>query len=122
MNWGAPCFEAEYNARFYNLRACAMAQFRDAEKQGRVVLPQGLEQRLGEKVLMQGSRLPHHFSVAGRLRYVMDWQEDMRKDGIKSPDVLNAMSFAFLESAHYVAANTNGRGQHDTARGKQQRR
>lgn len=102
VNWGAPCFKKEYKARFYNLRACAMVRFRDAIRQGRVVLPQGLSKQLCEKIIDQGSRLPYHFSEAGGLRYVMMSKEDMRRDGIKSPDLIDAMSFAFLEGASYM--------------------
>lgn len=107
VDWGKPCFARAYQQRFYNLRACAMVRFRDAVRQGRVVLPQGLEQRLREKIIDQGARLPYHFSEAGGLRYVMMSKEDMRKEGIKSPDLIDAMSFAFLEGAIY-AARANG--------------
>ncbi len=102
VNWGAPCFKKEYKSRFYNLRACAMVRFRDAVRQGRAVFPQGLSKKIREKIITQGSRLPYHFSEAGGLRYVMQSKEDMRRDGIKSPDLIDAMSFAFLEGASYM--------------------
>jgi hypothetical protein len=105
VNWGAPCFKNEYKQRFYNLRACAQVRFRDAIRQGRVVLPQGISKKLREKIIDQGSRLPYHFSEAGGLRYVMDSKENMRRDGIKSPDLIDAMSFIFLEGATYVVAD-----------------
>lgn len=104
VNWGVPCFKNEYRQRFYNLRACAMVRFRDAVRQGRVVLPQNISKKLREKIVDQGSRLPYHFSEAGGLRYVMESKENMRKDGIKSPDLIDAMSFAFLEGATYIAS------------------
>ncbi|MFC4620796.1 hypothetical protein ACFO3A_01005 [Comamonas nitrativorans] len=104
VNWGAPCFKNEYKARFYNLRACAMVRFRDAIRQGRVVLPQNISKKLREKIIDQGSRLPYHFSEAGGLRYVMESKENMRRDGIKSPDLIDAMSFIFLEGATYMVA------------------
>ena len=104
VNWGAPCFKNEYKSRFYNLRACAMVRFRDAIRQGRVVLPQGISKKLREKIIDQGSRLPYHFSEAGGLRYVMESKENMRRDGIKSPDMIDAMSFIFLEGATYMVA------------------
>jgi len=106
IDWGKPCFKKEYKARFYNLRACAMVRLRDAIRQGRVVLPQGLSKKLREKIIDQGSRLPYHFSEAGGLRYVMDRKEDMLRDGIKSPDLIDAMSFIFLEGATYMAADS----------------
>ena len=102
VNWGAPCFKKEYKTRFYNLRACAMVRFRDAVRQGRVVLPQGISNQVREKILTQGSRLPYYFSEAGGLRYVMQSKEDMRRDGIKSPDLIDAMSFIFLEGTTYM--------------------
>ena len=104
VNWGAPCFKNEYKSRFYNLRACAMVRFRAAIRQGRVVLPQGISKKLREKIIDQGSRLPYHFSEAGGLRYVMESKENMRRDGIKSPDMIDAMSFIFLEGATYMVA------------------
>jgi hypothetical protein len=106
VNWGKPCFKKAYKDRFYNQRACAMVRFRDAVRSGRVVLPQGIDKRMKEKILLQGARLPYHFAEAGGLRYVMEKKEVMRANGIKSPDIIDAMSFAFLEDAHYmVAAN-----------------
>jgi hypothetical protein len=110
INWGNPCFKREYKDRFYNLRACAMVRFRDAVKQGRAVLPLGIDRRLKEKILLQGARLPYHFAEAGGLRYQMDSKEDMRRDGIKSPDLIDAMSFAFLEGCHYMEADEQAGG------------
>lgn len=104
VNWGAPCFKKEYQTRFYNLRACAMVRFRDAVKQGRVSVTADLDRRTVEKILLQASRLPYHFSEAGGLRYVMESKEEMRKNGIKSPDLIDAMSFAFLEGTTFIPA------------------
>ena len=115
INWGTPCFSSEYKKRFYNKRACAMVRFRDAVRDGRVVLPQGISRRLREKILTEGTRLPYHFSEAGSLRYVMDSKEDMRRQGIKSPDLIDAMAFAFLEGMNYMAAGTDTAGDHETA-------
>lgn len=115
VNWGLPCFKKEYQLRFYNMRACAMVRFRDAVKQGRVQLPRGLEKRLREKILLQGSRLPYSFTEAGGLRYKIMPKPDMAKEGIKSPDLIDAFSFAFLEDCHYVAREVTG-DQHVKAR------
>ena len=108
VNWGKPCFKREYLNRFYNQRACAMVRLRDAIKAGRVVLPQGLDKKFREKILLQGSRLPYHFIESGGLRYVMERKEIMRKNGIKSPDIFDAMSFAFLEDATYMVSDFAG--------------
>jgi hypothetical protein len=111
VDWGKPCFKKEYRDRFYNRRACAMVRFRDAIRSGRVVLPQNIDKKLKNKILLQGARLPYHFAEAGGLRYVMEKKEEMRKKGIKSPDIFDAMSFVWLEDAntYMVAENGNTR-------------
>jgi len=108
INWGVPCFRKEYKTRFYNQRACAQVRMRDAIRSGRFSITARVDKRLREKIITQGSRLPYHFSEAGGLRYVMDSKEDMRKEGIKSPDVMDTMSFPFLESATYMPADLEG--------------
>lgn len=113
IDWGKPCFKKAYKERFINLRAQAMVCFRDAVRQGRVVLPQNIDQRLKEKILLQGARLPYHFAEAGGLRYQMDKKEIMRKNGIKSPDIIDAMSFAFLEGVSYMTAAAAFSGEGD---------
>lgn len=103
VDWGKPCFKKAYQERFYNQRACAMVRFRDAVRQGRVHFNlSNLDKRTKEKILLQGSRLPYHFAEAGGLRYVMEKKEVMRENGIKSPDLIDAASFAFLEDATYI--------------------
>lgn len=110
VNWGKPCFKREYQDRYYNQRACAMVRFRDAVKQGRVRMPRGLSKKMREKIIGQASRLPYHFVEAGGLRYQMAKKEDMRAIGISSPDIIDAMSFAFLEDAHYIERDAKQSG------------
>ena len=110
VDWGKPCFKKEYQARFYNRRACAMVRYRDAVRSGRVVLPQNIDKKLKEKILLQGSRLPYHFAEAGGLKYVMEKKEVMRKEGIPSPDIIDAMSFPFLEDGeNYIVSDEAGK-------------
>ncbi len=104
VDWGKPCFKTEYKNRFYNLRACANVRLRDAIRQGRALLPQGLDPRLIEKIIDQGTHLPYHFVEAGGLRYLMMSKEDMRKEGIKSPDIFDCFAFAFLENVTFIVA------------------
>jgi hypothetical protein len=102
IDWGKPCFSREYQARYFNQRACANVRFRDAIKQGRVSMSAKMSQRLRQKIIDQGSRLPYHYSETGGLRYVMMRKEDMRKEGIKSPDIWDTLSFPFLEGVSYI--------------------
>ena len=110
VNWGKPCFKKAYKERFFNQRACAMVRFRDAVRTGRVSFNFAMDKKIKEKVLLQGSRLPYHFAEAGGLRYVMDKKEDMRRQGIKSPDIIDAASFAFLDDAMYMVADNGNAG------------
>ena len=85
-----------------------MVRFRDAVRQGRVVIRASIDKRTKEKIIDQATRLPYHFSEAGGLRYVIESKEKMRSEGIKSPDMIDAISFAFLENCHYApASNTS---------------
>lgn len=110
VNWGKPCFKKEYQDRFYNQRACAMVRMRDGIKSGRVSFRMNIDRKTKEKILLQGSRLPYHFAEAGGLRYVMEKKEVMRKNGIKSPDIFDAKSFAWLEDAVYMVSDNAGSG------------
>lgn len=107
VSWGAPCFRKEYKDRYFNLRACAMVRFRDAVRQGRAVLPQGLDKKMVEKITLQASRLPYFFTSSGTLRYQIEAKDVMLKNGIKSPDLIDAMSFIFLEGATYIPQSGN---------------
>lgn len=121
INWGVPCFRKEFKARFYNQRACAMVRLRDAIRAGRFSITASVDRKLREKFIVQGSRLPYYFSESGGLRYVMVSKEDMRRDGIKSPDLIDAASFPFLESATYMPADTLGMLQHSAGGAAAQR-
>jgi len=104
INWGGKCFRNEYRDRFFNQRACAMVRFRDAVRQGRVTISAPMDRRTREQLIDEATRLPYHFAEAGSLRYVMESKENMRKQGIHSPDLIDALAFAFLENATYVSA------------------
>lgn len=119
INWGAPCFTKEHKGRFYNLRACGNVLMRDAVRDGRFRMPQGLTRRMREKIIDQGSRLPYHFVEAGGLRYQMMTKEDMRKEGISSPDIIDTFAFAFLEGVTYMVSENAGLGMADKVQGMQ---
>jgi len=112
VSGGAPCFKNEYKARFFNQRACAMVCLRDAVRQGRIVIrTDDMTVKLREKIIDQATRLPYHFSEGGGLRYVIMSKEGLRKKGIKSPDLIGAISFVFLESCTYAPAEQQTGGE-----------
>lgn len=106
VQWGNPCFKQENKKRYFNQRACAMVRWRDATRQRRIAYntnaeSSGLDTKMKEKFLMQSSRLPYGFTDTGSLRYKIMGKDEMRKKGIKSPDLADAASFAFLDNVYY---------------------
>lgn len=97
VNWGNPCFNNELKQRFFNQRAQALVMLSRAIKEERVGF---LDQRYSNQLLKQGSRIPYTFDEKARYK-IMD-KAAMLREGIKSPDLWDALSFAFLEGAYYT--------------------
>lgn len=100
--WGNPCFRKEYKERFKDLRAQCLVHLKFAVEQNRVsfIRPQMKD------LLDQGSRIPYFFDEMARFRIVS--KEDMRGEGLKSPDLWDSIGFGFLENVHYIQAENSG--------------
>lgn len=96
VKWGAPCFQNRNRERYFNLRAQAMVSASRAAKEGRLGIADG---RWRRELLDQMSRTPYHYDE--RARYVIERKDEMRKSGLPSPDLWDAICFLFLEGAHY---------------------
>lgn len=96
VKWGQPCFGARNKERFFNLRAQAMVHASRAAKEGRLGIADGPWRR---ELLDQMARVPFHFDE--KARYVIERKDEMRKAGLPSPDVWDAICFCFLEGATY---------------------
>ncbi|WP_454056874.1 hypothetical protein [Cupriavidus sp. Marseille-Q8015] len=97
--WGAPNFRSEYKERYFNQRAQAICGLTRAVQEGRFGVNADVPKSFVKKMVEQGSRIPYHYDE--KARRVIAKKEDMRKEGIPSPDVWDACSFVFLEDAHY---------------------
>jgi len=104
VKWGAPCFKARNKERFFNLRAQAMGHAARAAKEGRLGVADGPWVR---ELLDQMSRVPFHFDE--KARYVIERKDEMRKAGLPSPDMFDAISFCFLEDANYMICEGSGK-------------
>ncbi len=103
VRWGRPNFSKEYKARYFNQRAQAICGLSRAVQEGRFGVDPNLPKAFLRKMAEQGSRIPFHWNEKGQ-RVIMP-KEDMRaKENLPSPDVWDALSFAFLEDAHYSMA------------------
>jgi hypothetical protein len=99
VKWGNPCFKGKNKERFFNQRAQAMVHAARAAKEGRLGIAEGPWRR---DLLDQMSRVPFHFDE--RARYVIERKDEMRKMGIPSPDIFDAICFCFLENVNYMIA------------------
>ncbi|MOA23462.1 hypothetical protein D3C78_1440850 [compost metagenome] len=99
VNWGNPCFQNRNKDRYMNLRAQAMHQAARAAKEGRLSI---LTSEYRNAMLDQSSRIPKTFTDKGRIRvppkHSTEWE------GMGSPDLWDAVCFAFLEGVTYVAS------------------
>ena len=100
VNWGYPCFRNENRDRYVNMRAQASVACARAAKEGRLTIASG---HYKTEVLDQASRIPYHFD--DKTRYVIEKKEEMRKQGIHSPDIWDTVCFLFLEGAYYTVSN-----------------
>jgi hypothetical protein len=100
VNWGNPCFRNENRSRYVNMRAQASVSCARAAKEGRLTITSG---HYKTEVLDQASRIPYHFD--DKTRYQIEKKEEMRKQGIHSPDSWDTVCFLFLEGAYYTVAN-----------------
>jgi hypothetical protein len=101
--WGKQNFKKEFKDRYLNQRAQATCGLSRAVQEGRFGVDPGISKKFVNAMIEQGSRIPYHYDEQAR-RVIMK-KEDMKKEGIPSPDIWDALSFAFLEDAHFSIAD-----------------
>lgn len=99
VNWGSPPFQKINKDRYLNLRAQAMHQAARAAKEGRLSI---LDNDYKTIMLGQSSRVPKAHTDRGRIKVPPKGSKEW--DGLGSPDLWDAVCFAFLENTHYIAA------------------
>lgn len=97
VNWGNPCFKKRNSERYLNLRAQAMHQAARAAKEGRLSI---LTHDYKNVMLNQSSRIPKDFTDKGRIRVPPKGSAEW--DGLGSPDLWDAVTFAFLDNLSYM--------------------
>lgn len=101
--WGQPCFKKENRMRYMNKRAQATHQASRAAKEGRLSILTGDYQSV---VLDQSSRVPKAFTDKGMLKVPPKGSAEW--DGLGSPDLWDAICFAFLEDVEYIPWTADG--------------
>jgi hypothetical protein len=107
IHWGNPCFRKRNKERYLNLRAQAMHQAALAAKQGRLIVR---TTKFKKFVIEQASRIPKDWT--GKALIKVPEKGSTAWEGMKSPDLWDAICFAFLEGLDYAqssdAANDTG--------------
>lgn len=103
VNWGSPCFKKENRMRYMNKRAQATHQASRAAKEGRLTILTGDYEAV---VLDQSSRVPKAFTEKGMLKVPPKGSSEW--DGLGSPDLWDAICFAFLEDVDYIPYTSGG--------------
>jgi len=106
--WGNPCFRKRNKERYINLRAQAMHQAAMAAKDGRLSI---LTPRYKKFVIDQSSRIPRAFTDRALIKVPPKGSSEW--DGMGSPDLWDAICFAFLEGLDYMPAGSSGDAQDD---------
>jgi hypothetical protein len=113
--WGEPCFQNRNRRRYLNLRAQAMHQAARAAKEGRLSIRTGAHRNA---MIAQSSRVPKLFNHRNRL--VVPPKGALAWEGQKSPDLWDAVCFAFLEATQYAPVGGAGRTAEDIGRAAEQ--
>lgn len=100
VNWGNVCHRNVNRERYFNLRAQAMHQAARAAKEGRLSI---LTMDYKNTMTGQSSRIPKTFTDKGRIK--VPAKGDKEWDGLGSPDLWDAVCFAFLEGVDYIVAD-----------------
>lgn len=97
VNWGSPCFMAKNKERYLNLRAQASHHAAIAAKNKRISI---LTPKYKKSMLKQSSSIPKLFNDKSKIKVPPKGSYEW--DGLGSPDLWDAVCFAFLENVVYV--------------------
>lgn len=107
--WGGACFKNENRKQFFNKRAQAYVCLQRAVKDGRFKI---LTNKYKAKVKEQLAKLPYTFDENSRYKILT--KQEMKKMGIRSPDLGDIFAFLFLENVNYSEAFEHVREVGDT--------
>jgi hypothetical protein len=113
VNWGAPCWLRTMKETFFNQRAQAMVCAARAAIHGNLSIEEKAFQDMRTRnEFLDQSRIPYHFTDLGQYKIEPKGSKDW--EGIPSPDMFDALSFNFLESAIYIPSADSASGKDDS--------
>lgn len=102
VNWGGPCFKDADKKYYFNKRSQAIVDFSHAAQQGRFKI---LDAKYRVKIEDQVTRLP--FGFDDQARYKVWSKDEMKRKGLRSPDVADTFAFLFLAGVMYTSAESD---------------
>lgn len=113
--WGGGCFNEDNRKEYYNKRALAYVCLKRAIEHGRFKIKTN---KYKVKLQNQIIKIPYGFDEHSR--YKLLGKDEMKRKGIKSPDMGDALAFFFLENVHYTEAYEKAALDVDTPEGQEQ--
>ncbi len=107
VHWGVPCFNNTLKSYYFNKRSHAYVTMAKAVERGLFSISEKVSKnhQLKTNITEQATKLPYSFDE--KARWKMAKKEDMRKQGISSPDILDTFAFIFLEGVYYVPTDSD---------------
>jgi len=102
VHWGGACFNNDNRKEYVNKRALAYVGLYRAVEQGRFKIK---TVKFKVKVQAQIIKIPYTFDEHSR--YKIFSKDEMKRMGIKSPDLGDVFAFLFLENVFYTEAYEN---------------
>lgn len=109
--WGNPCFRKRNKERYLNLRAQAMHQAARAAKDGRLIIRTS---KYRTAIIDQSSRIPKDWT--GKAMIKVPEKGSAAWDGMKSPDLWDAICFAFMEGMDYMPSGEAANDQENNSK------
>lgn len=102
IHWGLPCHATADQKRFTNLRAYSHLKLRES------IFDERFKGPINKKFVAQASKLPYKLDERGR--YKMMPKDQMKSEGIKSPDISDTCCFFYLtDYIPYEGGSTVGK-------------
>lgn len=102
VHWGVACFKSSNKSYYTNKRTHAYVSMAKAIEAGRMSLSSKVQANYSIKNQLdeQLTRLPYTFDDKGRWQMLS--KNDMKKQGIHSPDAADTFAFLFMERVNYA--------------------
>lgn len=105
--WGKPCWRRALQDQFFNQRAQAMVSCAKAAIHAQLsIAANAFQDERTKSEFLDQCRVPYHFN--DRAQYVIEPKGSKEWEGLPSPDMLDALSFGFLEGAVYSPIEAEG--------------